>query len=800
MNTLQAQTAYIGSTEIKQVRLGNELVLAPNGDELWYKANELPSLDLRFADDKSLVDATTGANLVDFTRASSGTYVDSEGVIRTATTNLLLRSEEFETTWVRTGVLAFGSGSVVNAIPAPNGSITADLITEDTATSVHAISQGMVTSGVTYTISVYAKAAGRTRFQITGLGAESQGFFTDYNLSSVTVSNAPPGSSIAHVGNGWYRCVMPITASSTTGLTFRLRDASGSNSYTGDGTSGIYLWGAQLEQSTTVGEYIPTTSTINSAPRFDHNPTTGESLGLLVEEQRTNLLLQSEDFSTTWTASRTSITANVEVAPNGTTTADKLIANTDANTHSVNQNATLTAASWTFSVFLKQAEYDGARILVFDGTSITYGAIFDLATGSFVSSTNSPLGTSVSPAGNGFFRCSITVTGTAATGAAQVRPVSAGGDNFAGDGTSGIYLWGAQLEAGTFPTSYIPTTTATATRAADVASISGSNFGVSRTNLLLRSEEFDGASWAVNEATITANQIVAPNGSTTADLYTTSANTGVEHYVLQTFTAAASTTYTASVYAKAGTSPALDLQYRVAGAWVGGNVLVSFNLSSEVVAINSGTATASITPVGNGWFRCRITATSSVAGGSPQFRVATGDGGGTIYLWGAQVETGSTATAYIPTTTAAVTVVESPWYNATQGSIFVEPVFSNTVSFNTAYCLGDGTSSNRTRTIQWNNGTNRPLVVDSGGVAQVGITGTGGTGAFKFAVGLQQDNFAVSQKGETPSTDTSGLLSVTDRLFIGNTDGAVFFLNGTIKRLTYWPTRLGNEVLQTITQ
>jgi hypothetical protein len=96
MNTLQAQTAYIGSTEIKQVRLGNELVLAPNGDELWYKANELPSLDLRFANDKSLVDATTGANLVDFTRASSGTYVDSEGVIRTATTNLLLRSEEFE--------------------------------------------------------------------------------------------------------------------------------------------------------------------------------------------------------------------------------------------------------------------------------------------------------------------------------------------------------------------------------------------------------------------------------------------------------------------------------------------------------------------------------------------------------------------------------------------------------------------------------------------------------------------------------------------------------------------------------
>jgi hypothetical protein len=60
---------------------------------------------------------------------------------------------------------------------------------------------------------------------------------------------------------------------------------TGSRTVTDSG--GIYLWGAQLEQSATVGEYIPTTSTINSAPRFDHNPTTGESLGLLVEEART---------------------------------------------------------------------------------------------------------------------------------------------------------------------------------------------------------------------------------------------------------------------------------------------------------------------------------------------------------------------------------------------------------------------------------------------------------------------------------------------------------------------------------
>lgn len=68
--------------------------------------------------------------------------------------------------------------------------------------------------------------------------------------------------------------------------------------FTGDPTRGIYIWGAQLEQSSTIGEYIRTTSTINSAPRFHHDPTTGESLGLLVEEQRTNLLLNSGTLST----------------------------------------------------------------------------------------------------------------------------------------------------------------------------------------------------------------------------------------------------------------------------------------------------------------------------------------------------------------------------------------------------------------------------------------------------------------------------------------------------------------------
>jgi hypothetical protein len=106
----------------------------------------------------------------------------------------------------------------------------------------------------------------------------------------------------------WQRLTQAWTATASA-QTFNLNTSAGATART------IYVAAPQLEKSTTVGEYIPTTSTINSAPRFDHDPTTGESLGLLVEEQRTNLLLQSEDFSTTWTTTNTTVSTNQVTAP-----------------------------------------------------------------------------------------------------------------------------------------------------------------------------------------------------------------------------------------------------------------------------------------------------------------------------------------------------------------------------------------------------------------------------------------------------------------------------------------------------
>ena len=222
-------------------------------------------------------------------------------------------------------------------------------------------------------------------------------------------------------------------------------------------------------------------------PRFDHNPTTGESLGLLVEEQRTNLLLQSEDFSTTWSGAQLTVTTNAIAAPNAATTADALFETTATTEHRTRQFLTgLTAnTNYTVSVFAKDlgGRNISIRILDTDNVANGYLATFSPSTGTVVVAATSigsgvAASASVVPYANGWYRFILTGNAGATCTKYILDFFSASGTatSFAGDITKGLYLWGAQLEAGAFPTSYIPTTTAAVTRAADVASITGSNF------------------------------------------------------------------------------------------------------------------------------------------------------------------------------------------------------------------------------------------------------------------------------------------------------------------------------------
>jgi len=214
-------------------------------------------------------------------------------------------------------------------------------------------------------------------------------------------------------------------------------------------------------------------SAVNAA-RFDHDPITLACRGLLIEESRTNFHLRSEDLSVSpWSRSGTNITVNSGVAPDGLTTADLIYENTALSAHTISSLVTGTSVGspYVHSVYLKAA----GRNIVALGDWGGLLSEFNLSTGQVIAGGNgSP---QIQNAGNGWYRCSITGNSTATnvTPGFRLRAIS-GVNSYLGDGASGVLAWGAQFEAGSFPTSYIPTTTASVVRSVDLCSISGSNF------------------------------------------------------------------------------------------------------------------------------------------------------------------------------------------------------------------------------------------------------------------------------------------------------------------------------------
>jgi len=228
------------------------------------------------------------------------------------------------------------------------------------------------------------------------------------------------------------------------------------------------------------------TSAAINAPRFDYNPATLAARGLLIEEQRTNLMLYSEQFDNAWwTKTRCSITADATNAPTGTAVADKLVEDTSVNLSHPLISTTVTLSGTTvhsFSVFAKAAERTAMVLRINAGADGIYGS-FNLSTGAvgtvFNSGTGSGATLSIQNVGNGWYRCTLTgiCSSTSTTPTGVIYPAVSTTDPagtsivYTGDGTSGIFVFGAQLEAGAFPTSYIPTTTTALTRSADVASV-----------------------------------------------------------------------------------------------------------------------------------------------------------------------------------------------------------------------------------------------------------------------------------------------------------------------------------------
>ncbi len=453
--------------------------------------NVSPSLLLDFANTKTLDRRIT------FTRSTPACHYDGKTTAM-AEQNLLTNSQNSTTNWT-----VVANTTTSSATTAPDGTSTAlSLVPTTATTNEHLFYQAFTGTDQPYTFSIYAKANGYNwvyfRPQIGG-----SLLYANFNLSTGTLGFISTGvtATITSVGNGWYRCTATRTMQSI-GCFFvvGVSNADGVPSYAGDGTSGVYIWGAQLEARSTATAYTVTTTQpiTNYIPvlltaggnqaRFDHNPTIGESLGLLIEEQRTNIALYSEQFDNGyWVKDNMTLSSNQIVAPSGVLSGDQMTANGVNGNHDIFSSAIISAGNTVFSIYAKKSS--GRYIYLSlnnTGNSDYSSVVFDLETGTagtVVNAGNYSGGqATIIAVGNDWYRVSIAASHSTANEyifigiADSLNPSRVGRGRVASTTTASIFIWGAQAETGSFASSYIATTSSSATRTADVASMTGTNF------------------------------------------------------------------------------------------------------------------------------------------------------------------------------------------------------------------------------------------------------------------------------------------------------------------------------------
>ena len=549
-----------------------------------------------------------------------------------------------------------------------------------------------------------------------------------------------------------------------------------------------------------------------------------------VESAKTNLALRSEEFRTiaeggpsnSWGANDTVIISVNNLSPYGTNNATR-IRGAASPTNRVRQQVVVGTSGVTY--------VGSAWIRRVSGTSpIT------LRVGDTGSTTN------ISPTST-WQRYSFSSTPTTTT----VRIAFV----FPND-TDEFEIWGAQLEVGSSASEYIPTTTVARTRFAGVtvdgtvaANIPRLDYYTSNgtpgcpgllveasgTNLAKYSDQFDTVTsgWtAAGLQTITGNTTATldPAGGNTADLIvattgTTTHNIRPNSNNLPAFVSG--TTYTYSVFAKATSATSGfvqiyfgDIVFSPVGPYA------NFQLSGNG-AVTTGTySAASIQPFGNGWYRCSITATAAangvvtapfmpiLASGTARGATFAGNGVDGVYLWGAQLETGSVATSYIPTTTAQRTRNADVIYASggvsgsigqTEGSIYVEVDIQKLLGTTQRAFIDIGQTNNRLFLGYGNGLTNKIrflLQTSAGGLVDFESAATT-TGIIRIAVGYKNNDSAMYVNGVSVSPISNGSFTATlttlSNIYLGSSLSAADFLNDKINAVALYATRLSNDAL-----
>ena len=520
----------------------------------------------------------------------------------------------------------------------------------------------------------------------------------------------------------------------------------------------------------------------------------------LVQTMPYNLLTYSEQFdNAAWSPIDATITANAATAPNGTTTADKIDLGTLLYSQIAQEVATI--GENNFSIYIQSLT----------GTQNIY-----------LYSYNATDGIAISPAfaiGTSWTRIDYTFSVTTST-LFGIRSEEAIAKSF--------YIWGAQVNIGSTALPYFATTTRFNLARVDYKdNVNGSLLLEKQsTNLVTYSEDFSNAAWTKTEVTISANNTTSPDGTTNADAVIESTTSSAYHRVLPTnpFSGTGGAYYSFSVYVKKKDSTRHIYWMCQKGA---DGIYAHFNMTTftvnEVASAGSGSnSSASITSVGNDWYRITLSGIVSSTSGSyyNQFyfensvntgfnpSAYTGDGVSGFYLYGWQAESGSYPTSYIKSEGAATTRLADSCYKTgisdkigqTQGTIFMDfNVLPSTLagSYYLETFLNDGTSNNKVSLTYYADGRIQFVAFASGSlVVNIDLPSYGLTvGKHKFAFAYKLNDYVAYADGALVGTDTSATVPSMSALNLYDTIGGTHAVNQAL----VFPTRLTNAELATLT-
>ena len=445
-------------------------VTAASGDAtIIFRSRDAGTCDLSI-NSVSVKEVITANGDFTFSRGSNlaATRVASSGYIQKGRENHLLQSNQFDTTWsnVNTTETSGQSGY--------DGSSDAWRINLNSGTATKLITQSVTALSGVYTASFYAKAGTHSIVQI-GTSTQSN-IFVSFDLSDGSVGSLSANAISAKatdVGSSWYRIEVAFLSSNANGVSIAAVDSLSATRFQSTSSTGnFYIQDAQLEAGLVATDYLETGASTAQAGILEDMPRLDYSGGatcpsLKLEPQRSNLMVQSEGFSTSaWTdnkTSNTSVTANAAVSPEGLQNATEIDFTTTGGAEIYDQFSNVASSMHIGSVFLKNNDVNFVQCELTGATpDILAQVTIDLRDGTLSAQAGDYTPT-IEDYGNGWWRVAFgdTANASVATPAFKLKSV--------GSNTGSFYAFGAQVEAGSYPTSYIPTYGASVTRSTDNA-------------------------------------------------------------------------------------------------------------------------------------------------------------------------------------------------------------------------------------------------------------------------------------------------------------------------------------------